>query len=118
MRTTAVALLLNFALSTGLVAQEARPSTVEVHTKERGLPSATLEYDRETIELISAARGIEQTSPVGFTALAVGWSSDGSSIEPTESAIRFRSKGMSGAWTDWTVLRQESSPSETPSGLS
>lgn len=118
MRTTAVALLLTLALSTGLMAQEARPFSVQVHTLERGLPSATLEYNREAIELISAARGIGQASPVGFTALAVGWSSDGSSIGPTESAIRFRSKGTSGTWTDWKVLRQESSPSETPSGLS
>ena len=118
MRTTPAVLLLTFVLSSGVVAQEVQPSSVQVHTQERGLPSATLEYKGQTIELISAERRIEQTSPVEFTALAVGWSSDGPSIAPIGIAIHFRSKRTTGAWSDWTVLREESSPSETPSGLS
>ena len=117
MRTPALAIAITFGLTTGLYGQDARPSRVEIHTQERGLPSATLEYDRETIGLIRAAGSLGQTPPVSFTALAIGWSFDGSRDEPGDGTIRFRSKHSTGAWTDWTILRQESSPSETPSTL-
>jgi hypothetical protein len=112
-----VVILLASAFLSHLAAQDRaslHSSSVTIHTAQRGLPSASLEYT------ITAANGQHQTqlheesTPVPFTALAVAWSSN---ADGTQAHLHMRSRPPGGLWSDWQVLTTEAAPTETPSGL-
>ena len=121
MRARTELVILAFAISSELFAQQAppvRPSSVEIHTPERGLPCATLDYDREAIPAEGIGRPLlEAPSPVPFTAIAVAWSSDSAETDGALTTLSIRSRGPLGGWTEWRNLGTAATPSETPSGL-
>jgi hypothetical protein len=121
MRYGTVLALMTLGIGPLLFAQQGngiRPSSVQIHSAERGLPCATLEYDREAIgKGLDASLLRESSTPVSFTAFAVGWNPDGLPTEAAPMILRVRTRTLTGQWTEWRDLATASEPSETPSGL-
>lgn len=120
MRTVNAIVLLSIGLTVRLSAQDVsvtHPSSILIHTLERSLPSATVEYDGEQIRASNTRALLLVTTPVAFTSLAVAWSTGGTDARGERPILRVRSLDNSDSWTDWKSLGTETTPSETPSGL-
>ncbi|MGH2569026.1 MAG: hypothetical protein ACRDGA_11865, partial [Bacteroidota bacterium] len=117
-RAFVLAAFVSSVLFSNVWGQELAPhAKVVVQTETRGLPSALLRYEEADLVGLLAATLLKETTPVPFTGLAIGWTTENSRVDPALFHFDVRTQTESGVWTEPTHLHGETAPDETPSGI-